>query len=75
MSFIPFIDFFSPHIATDDRIFSPDAVDRLMKNTLPIQGHTYNICKNGCKIFKVDDENDDTCDHYGENRHESEDSL
>ncbi|CAO3698411.1 unnamed protein product [Rhizopus microsporus] len=55
--------------------FPPDTVDGLMRNTLPIHGHTYDICKNGCKMFKLNDENDDTCNYCGEDQYKPEESL
>lgn len=51
----------------------PDAVDRLLKSNLPIKGHEYDICKNGCKMFKVNDRDDSICNYCGEQRFESGD--
>lgn len=44
-----------------------------MRSTLPIKGHDYDICKNGCKMFKVDNVDDKICEYCSENRYENDD--
>ena len=42
-------------------IMMPDAVKNLLYKTSPIVGHQYDICRNGCKLFKHGDKDDDKC--------------
>ena len=42
-------------------IMMPDAVKNLLYKTSPIVGHQYDICRNGCKLFKHGDNDDDKC--------------
>ena len=39
----------------------PDTVNGLLKSKLPVHGHEYDVCQNGCKLFKMNDDSDDSC--------------
>ncbi|PHZ07181.1 uncharacterized protein RHIMIDRAFT_242948, partial [Rhizopus microsporus ATCC 52813] len=57
----------------NDRFHFPETTDNLMRSTLPIKAYNYDVCKNGCKMFEVENAEDTSCEYCGERRYEDED--
>ena len=50
----------------------PDTVNGLLKSKLPVHGHEYDVCQNGCKLFKMNDDSDDSCEFCKKGRYSAD---
>lgn len=68
MSHLPFIS-----LEPEGKILHHDVVDRMLKERSNLRSQTYDICKNGCKLFNINEDNDPTedCNYCKEKRYET----
>jgi hypothetical protein len=56
------------------KILHGDVVDTMLQKKTSVEGHEYDVCEKGCKLFGVNDE-DASCEHCASDRFRNEDST